>query len=123
MFNTAGGFFYTGTNADQITISTSIIPEDVQTWSYLALQSEAYGVSIDWVKTNLITIDTPSSPFSALKGMGNVRVEGETFDTASLATSGNDPEAVWLEGTAHTAAALLSRHLPPIRIFRSMMAT
>lgn len=113
MFNVTGGFFYTGTNADQITISTSIIPEDVQTWSYLALQSKAYGVSLDWVKTNLVTIDTPSSPFSALKGLGNLRVEGETYDTASLATSGNDPEAVWLEGTAHTAAALLSRQLPP----------
>jgi len=112
MFNTAGGFFYTGTKGDQITISTGIIPEDVQTWSYLALQSKAYGVSIDWVKTHLLTIDTPSSPFSALKGLGNVRIEGETFDTASLATAGNDPEAVWLEGTAHTVAALLSRRLP-----------
>jgi hypothetical protein len=57
-------------------------------------------------------MDTPSSPFSALKGLGNLRVEGETYDTASLATAGNDPEAVWLEGTAHTAAALLSRRLP-----------
>ncbi len=112
MFNTTGGFFYTGTNSDQITINTSNTPEDVQTWSYLALQSKAYGVSIDWVKTNLVTIDTPSSPFSALKGLGNLRVEGETFASASLATSGNDPEAVWLEGTAHTATALLSRQLP-----------
>jgi len=112
MFNTTGGFFYTGTNADQITISTGIIPEDVQTWSYLALQSKLYGSSLDWVKTNLLTMDTPSSPFSALKGLGNLRVEGETYDTASLATAGNDPEAVWLEGTAHTAAALLSRRLP-----------
>ncbi len=80
----------------------------------LALQSKAYGVSLDWVKTNLVTIDTPSSPVSALKGLGNLRVEGETFDSASLATNGaaNDPEAVWLEGTAHTATALLSRQLP-----------
>ncbi len=114
MFNTSGGFFYTGTLGDQITINTSPIPEDVQTWSYLALQDNAYGVSLDWVKTNLLTIDTPSAPFSALKGLGNLRVEGETFDTASLATNGgvNDPEAVWLEGTTHTAAALLSRQLP-----------
>lgn len=110
MFNSNGGFFYTGTNGDQITISKGIIPEDVQTWSYLALQSKGYGVSLDWVKTNLVTIDTPSSPFSALQGLGNVRVQGETFDTASLATSGNDPEAVWLEGTAHTVTALLFRN-------------
>jgi len=114
MFNTAGGFFWTGTTGDQVTINYYPIPEDVQTWSYLALQSKTYGVSIDWVKTNLLSIDTPSSPFSALKGLGNLRVEGESFDTASLATNGgaNDPEAVWLEGTAHTAAALLSRQLP-----------
>jgi hypothetical protein len=112
MFNKTSGFFYTGTNGDQITVNTANIPEDVQTWSYLALQNRAYGVSIDWVKTNLVSIDTPTSPFSALKGLGNVRVEGETFASASLATSGNDPEAVWLEGTAHTAAALLSRQLP-----------
>ena len=113
MFNGTGGFFYTGTNADQITISTGIIPEDVQTWSYLAIQSKGYGVSLDWVKTNLVTIDTPSAPFSSLRGLGNFRIEGETFDTASLATNGaaNDPEAVWVEGTSHTVAALLSRNL------------
>jgi hypothetical protein len=110
MFNSTGGFFYTGTTGDQITISKDIIPEDVQTWSYLALENKTYGMSLDWVKTNLVTIDTPSSPFSALTGLGNVRVQGETFDTASLATSGNDPEAVWLEGTAHTVSALLLRH-------------
>ena len=113
LFEPAGGFFYTGTNSDQVTISKGIIPEDVQTWSYLALKNSAYGVSLDWVKTNLVTIDAPSSPFSALKGLGNLRILGETFDTASLATSGNDPEAVWLEGTAHTAAALLARQMEP----------
>jgi hypothetical protein len=113
MFNPTGGFFWTGTAGDQITTNYYPIPEDVQTWSYLAFQNKAYGVSLDWVKTNLLTVDTPSSPFSALKGLGNLRVQGETFDTASLATSGNDPEAVWLEGTAHTAAALLLRQLPP----------
>jgi len=110
MFNTTGGFFYTGTNQDQITINTSNIPEDVQTWSYLALQSKTYGVSLDWVKTHLLTVDTPSSPRSMLTG--NVRVEGETFATASLASGSGDPNAVWLEGTAHTATALLSRQLP-----------
>lgn len=115
MFNATGGFFWTGTLGDQVSINYYPIPEDVQTWSYLALQSKAYGVSLDWVKTNLVTIDTPSSPVSALKGLGNLRVEGETFDSASLATNGaaNDPEAVWLEGTAHTATALLSRQLSP----------
>ncbi len=109
MYEPAGGFFYTGTTGDQITISKSPIPEDVQTWSYLALKDSVYGASIDWVTANLLTIDTPSSPFSSLKGQGNIYIQGETFDTASLATSGNDPEAVWLEGTSHTVAALFAR--------------
>ena len=112
MFNATGGFFYTGTNADQITISTNIIPENVQTWSYLALLDAHYGVSLDWVKTNLITIDTPSAPNSGLTGIGNARILGETFDTASLyalPAAGNDSHGVWLEGTAHAATALLTR--------------
>ena len=37
MYNTAGGYFYTGTLGDQITINPFPIPEDCQTWSYLAL--------------------------------------------------------------------------------------
>jgi hypothetical protein len=114
MFNPNGGFFYTGTNSDGVTPATYPVPEDVQTWSYLALLSNSYGVSLDWVKTNLVTIDTPSSPNSALKGLGNINIHGETFDSASLATnpgSGTDPEAVWLEGTAHTATALILRGL------------
>lgn len=105
MFKAAGGFFYTGTNSDGVTPTTYPVPEDVQTWSYLALLSKSYGVSLDWVKTNLVTIDTPSSPNSALKGLGNIRIQGETFDTASLAANaggGADPEAVWLEGNHHS---------------------
>jgi hypothetical protein len=111
MFNSTGGFFYTGTDSDQITIATGNIPEDVQTWSYLALLNKTYGVSIDWVKTNLATLDTPSCPLSALKA--NICVQGETYATASLASAGNDEHAVWLEGTAHTASAMLARRLSP----------
>lgn len=107
MYNPTGGFFYTGTNADQITIFTGNIPEDPQTWSFLAFQDPAYARSLDWVTTNLITIDTPSAPFTALTG--NTAIQGETFASASLASGGNDTHAVWLEGTAHTVAALLQR--------------
>ena len=32
-----------------------------------------------------------------------------TFDTASLNTGFADPNAVWLEGSAHTVAALIAR--------------
>lgn len=112
MFNRTGGFFYTGTNADQVTIYTGNIPEDVQTWSYLALLSNLYSVSLDWVTTHLDAIDTPSCPNSALQPLGNLSVRGETFASASLAANPQtkDPEAVWTEGTAHTAAALLARN-------------
>lgn len=111
MFNAAGGYFYVGTNADQITPGTGIIAEDCQTWSYLALLCPQRGVSIDWVLTHLKTIDTPSAPNTGLTNLGNIAIEGETFDTASLAGNpqSNDPHAVWLEGTAHTATALLVR--------------
>lgn len=108
MYNPTGGFFYTGTNSDQVTIFTGNIPEDVQTWSYLALRNPAYAPSLAWVTGNLITIDTPSAPFSALTG--NTAIEGETYASASLGSAGNDSHAVWLEGTAHTAAALLQRN-------------
>ena len=114
MFNPKGGFFYVGTNGDQITTSTSIIAEDCQTWSYLASLCKDFGVSIDWVLTHLITIDTPSSPNTAMSALGNVAIQGEVYTSASLwgnPTSFN-PHAVWLEGTGHTACALLIRKNP-----------
>ena len=37
--------------------------------------------------------------------------KGLVFYTASLTTTAADPDAVWLEGTAHTAAALIARIL------------
>jgi hypothetical protein len=127
MFNTAEGLFYTGTKGDQVSIFPDNIPEDVQTWSYLALLSKTYGVSIDWIKTHLATTDTPTAPNSALKGLGNVRIDGVTFARASLASGGgNDSHAVWLEGAAHTAAALLARRLPAgddIPLFRGDLNT
>lgn len=111
MFNPKGGFFYTGTNSDQTTINTSNIPEDVQTWSYLALLSDPYSRSLDWVTTHLATLDTPSCPNSALNSLGNISIQGETFATASLAANPqtSDPHAVWVEGSAHTADALIIR--------------
>ena len=39
------GFFWTGTNTDGVTINTSFIPEDCQSWSYLALQDPVYAAS------------------------------------------------------------------------------
>jgi hypothetical protein len=109
MFNAQGPFFYTGTLPDQITINPSPIPEDCQTWSFLAFLDARSRGTIDWALANLQTTDTASSPNSNLTGTQTV--SGMTFSTASLVTPTNDPHAVWLEGTAHTAAALTARVL------------
>jgi hypothetical protein len=119
MFDSADGdFFFTGTTDDGATINTSNIPEDVQTWSFLATLDETHARSIDWAKTNLATTDTPQTINSRLPG--NSRLSGVTFASQSLralATSDQfsaapSPNAVWFEGTGHLAAALLARRVP-----------
>ena len=109
MFNPGGGYFYTGTLGDQITINPDPIPEDCQTWSYLGLLDNKYKQTIDWALANLQATDTASSPNSSLTG--NQQISGMVYDTASLAPTipGCDPNAVWLEGTGHTIAALVAR--------------
>jgi hypothetical protein len=107
MYNPAGGYFYTGTLGDQITINLSPIPEDCQDWSYLALLNNRYANTIDWALANLQTTDTAASPHSSLTG--TEKITGIVFDTASLTTPFYDPNAVWLEGTAHTVSALIAR--------------
>ncbi len=111
LYNPAGPYFYTGTLGDQITTNTSPIPEDCQTWSYLALLKNAYRGTIDWALANLETTDTAAAPNSKL--VGKEVIQGLVFDTASLTTTlaGADPHAVWLEGTSHTIAALAARVL------------
>ncbi len=109
MFNAAGPYFYTGTLGDGITINTSPIPEDCQTWSYLALLKNSYRHTIDWALANLEATDTAAAPHSSLTG--TQKIHGLVFDTASLTTQAYDPQAVWLEGTGHTIAALAARVL------------
>jgi hypothetical protein len=109
MYNATGGYFYTGTLGDQITINPSPIPEDCQTWSYLALLDNRFKHTIDWAIANLQATDTTASPHTSLTGSDSFA--GMIFDTASLAPTipGSDPNAVWLEGTSHTIAALIAR--------------
>jgi hypothetical protein len=114
LWNAQGGFFYTGSN-DGRTIDTSVVLEEVQSESYLALLERRYEDALDWSKTNLIATDTPQSLNGKLTG--NLRLNGVTFsDVSRRATmranpddSLPDPDAVWLEGTAHMAAALMAR--------------
>jgi hypothetical protein len=109
MYNQAGGYFYTGTLGDQVTINPDPIPEDCQTWSYLALLDNRYKHTIDWALAKLQTTDTASAPNTNLTD--DERITGLVFDSASLTPTiaGCDPNAVWLEGASHTIAALVAR--------------
>jgi hypothetical protein len=109
MYNATDGYFYTGTEGDQITINYYPVPEDCQTWSYLALLDNKLKHTIDWALKNLQTTDTASATNSDLTGSESFT--GMVFDSASLAPTiaGCDPNAVWLEGTSHTIAALIAR--------------
>ena len=110
LYNPAGPYFYTGTMGDQITINPMPVPEDCQTWSYMALlENGAKKKTIDWATANLSATDTATAPRTSLTG--DEKFKGLVFDTASLTTTADDPDAVWLEGTAHTAAALAARVL------------
>ena len=120
VFNPQGPFFYTGTLPDEVTTNLSPIPEDCQTWSYMAFLDSRSRGTIDWAFANLSTTDTASSPKSDLTGAQTVH--GLTFSSASLTTSANDPNAVWLEGTAHTAAALTARVLRGGKPISSLLA-
>ena len=125
MFNAEGDFFWTGTLTDGATINTNPIPEDVNTWSFLALQDEAFAGSLDWAKTNLAVTDTPQSFNNSVVG-NKVRISGITYTNFAQhpPIANNDfaasdpfstlpnPSSVWLEGTAHVAAALQARNLP-----------
>jgi hypothetical protein len=117
MWNSDAGFFWTGTGTDGATINRDNIPADTQTWSFMALRDDLFATSIDWAKTNLATTDTPQTINSRLTG--NIRINGSSYASLSmraLAPSSQfdpppDPNGVWLEGTAHLAAALLDRKL------------
>jgi hypothetical protein len=117
MFDSAGGFFFTGTTGDGVTINPDNIPEDVQTWSFLATLDDSHASTIDWAKTNLATTDTPQTIHSRLTG--NTRFSGVSFASTSLRalapsdqfSAAPSPNAVWFEGTGHLAAALLARRL------------
>jgi hypothetical protein len=118
MFDAPSGHFWTGTT-DPTHINYNNSPEDVNTWSYLAMKDPNYAVSVDWVKTNLDTTDTS---FAYNNGWGvygtlKIRVTGMTYASLSklgtvLGDNSVDADAVWLEGSGHLIAALLFRNLP-----------
>jgi hypothetical protein len=91
MWNADRGFFWIGTGTDGVTTNQHPIPEDCQSWSYLALQNPDYAHSLDWAAKHLAATD------GAFSG-----VSFSNFDTTG----------VWFEGTGHMAAALLARNAP-----------
>jgi hypothetical protein len=116
MWDAPSGHFWTGTS-DPTHIFFDNSPEDVQTWSYMALLDSAFQASLEWVKTNLATTDTSFALNNGWGFKGNFRVYGSTYASLSkigtlLGDGSVDPDAVWCEGTSHVAAALLARRLP-----------
>lgn len=120
MWNPTAGFFYTGSNeGSTVNTSATQLPEDVQSWSWLAARDSDYADALDWAATNLATTDTPVRQNSSLTG--NYCVSGVAFSSGSLLTNPNttiggqsynpkpDVAAVWFEGTGQLATALRSR--------------
>lgn len=121
VWNAQDRFFWTGSNngADINKLGTQL-PEDVQSWSWLAARSRHYGSALDWAAANLATTDTPLRANTALRG--NVQVTGVAFSSGGILADPGvniggqawnpkpDNGAVWLEGTAHLALALRDRN-------------
>ena len=85
MWNPGQGRFYLGTTADGVTPNDSAQVEDVNSWSYLALQDPAYAASVGWDVANL--------------GAASAGYRGVSY-------CAGDRTGVWFEGTAHVADAL-----------------
>jgi hypothetical protein len=74
-----------GTTTNGVTPNNSERPEDVNSWSYLALRDPGYATSIGWDVRNLAATDGGFAGVSFCRG---------------------DRTGVWFEGTAHLADAL-----------------
>jgi hypothetical protein len=85
MWDDPPGLFDVGTIANGVTTNDSVQAEDVNSWSYLALQDPAYAASVGWDLRNLTS-------------------DAGRFHGFSVSTC--DRGGVWFEGTAHLADAL-----------------
>ncbi|MFD7055906.1 hypothetical protein ACFWBS_43285 [Streptomyces mirabilis] len=89
MWDAEGRKFWVGTDEGGAKPDKGFLPEDVNTWAYLALRDATYAASIDWDVSNLAARDGS--------------VSGVSFGAC-------DRSKVWLEGTAHLADALAIRN-------------
>lgn len=91
--------FHIGTKPDWVTINRDeYIPEDVQSWGYLALRSDRYRRALDWNIAHLEVTDNsnPSQPVVGVRFALQIKKEHQK----------KNDKTVWLEGTAHMALAL-----------------
>lgn len=99
MWDKKEGCFHIGTKPDGVTINRDeYIPEDVQSWGYLALRSDRYRQALDWNIANLEVTDdsNPSQPVVGVRFALQIKKEHQK----------KNDNTVWLEGTAHMALAL-----------------
>jgi hypothetical protein len=83
--------FDVGTTGDGVTPNKAELPEDINSWSFLALRDPAYAASVTWIVRNLA-------------------VNAGGFSGVSYCAA--DRSGVWFEGTAHLADALEFRGDP-----------
>ena len=91
MWDAGQGRFYVGTTTDGTTPNDGVLPEDVNSWSYLALRDPGYAASVGW-------------------DVRNLAVSAGGFSGVSFCSA--DRAGVWFEGTAHLADALELRGQP-----------
>ena len=89
MWDATGKKFWVGTDETGVTLNKDFLPEDVNTWTYLAFKNPTYAAAIDWDTANLAVTDG-------------------TFTGVSFGAC--DRTKVWFEGTAHLADALALRN-------------
>ncbi len=91
MWNPGADDFYVGTAKNGKRVNKEVQPEDVNSWSYLALEDPAFAGSVSWDVTNLAVSEGGFSGVSFCQG---------------------ERTGVWFEGTAHLADALELREAP-----------
>jgi hypothetical protein len=91
MWNASEAMFFLGSGEDGASTNTSTFPEDVNSWSYLALKDPAFAGSLDWDRAHL-------------------SVSRRGFSGVSFCAG--DRSGVWFEGTSHLAEALALRGGP-----------
>ena len=91
MWDEPDGKFWTGTTADGITISKSVVPLDIQAWALLALRGDGkpYLRSLDYAEKEM----RKRGGYDFCKNPGYL----------PPALKGRDVDGVWYEGTAHMA--------------------